>query len=106
MILSAHDVSEGGIAVSLFEKLTDTGLGANIHIESKDKLGWLFSEAQHRWIISTRKSEKITELFGDEALHIGEVSANATINIFNENILLSELESSWKYSIDQIMNQA
>jgi phosphoribosylformylglycinamidine synthase len=106
LILSAHDVSEGGIAVSLFEKLTDTGLGAKITYTINDIIGWLFSESQHRWIVSTRQPEALIKNFGSDAQHIGEVTEQATISVFNEIIEIHELDASWKYSIDQIMNQA
>ncbi|HAY37218.1 MAG TPA: phosphoribosylformylglycinamidine synthase subunit PurL [Bacteroidetes bacterium] len=67
LVQSAHDVSDGGMAVSLAEMcLASDGLGADINLDASNDQrldSALFSEAQSRIILAVRpeKSEKIRQ---------------------------------------------
>ncbi len=53
LILSAHDCSEGGVAVALLECCLAGGLGARIRADtSLEPLVWLFSESQSRFVVT------------------------------------------------------
>ncbi len=56
VVASAHDVSEGGLAVALAECLIDAqGLGAHVAIGG-DVVSELFSETQSRFVVSVKKN--------------------------------------------------
>jgi phosphoribosylformylglycinamidine (FGAM) synthase-like enzyme len=80
MIRSAHDVSEGGLFVTLAESAMQSGLGFDIKSGKDFRLdAWLFGEAQGRVIISIREEykEKVEAHFkshGVEAMQIGIVT--------------------------------
>jgi len=57
LIKSAHDVSEGGIAVALAESLFTTKLGANVDLPFDDEM-LIFSESQSRFIVSIAPENK------------------------------------------------
>ncbi len=57
LVLSAHDVSEGGIAVALAEMCVSGGMGAIVSVAGAlqpsvaERIGWLFSEGQSRILL-------------------------------------------------------
>ena len=58
MIQSAHDCSEGGVAVALLECCCAGGLGARIEVETGlDPVSWLFSESQSRFVVTMREDD-------------------------------------------------
>jgi len=53
LILSAHDCSEGGLAVALLECCLAGDVGARIEVSTDlDPLVWLFSESQSRFVVT------------------------------------------------------
>ena len=52
LIESAHDLSEGGLAVGLMESVFDTALGFDVTVAMDKK--WLFSETQSRFILTVK----------------------------------------------------
>lgn len=53
LILSAHDCSEGGLAVALLECCLAGDVGARIEMSTDlDPLVWLFSESQSRFVVT------------------------------------------------------
>jgi len=53
LILSAHDCSEGGLAVTLLECCLAGEVGARIEVRTDlDPLVWLFSESQSRFVVT------------------------------------------------------
>jgi phosphoribosylformylglycinamidine synthase len=53
LIMSAHDCSEGGIAVALLECCLAGGCGARLEVQTGlDPLVWLFSESQSRIVVT------------------------------------------------------
>lgn len=73
LIQSAHDCSEGGLAVALMESAfgNELGLSATLDMPSE----WLFSESPSRFVLSVRpeNAEAVKEVFGQDAVEIGEV---------------------------------
>jgi len=58
-ILSAHDVSDGGLFVTLMEKALPRGLGFDVAMNSKVRPdAFLFGEAQSRAIVSVAIKQK------------------------------------------------
>ncbi|WP_243290980.1 phosphoribosylformylglycinamidine synthase subunit PurL [Bacillus sp. FJAT-47783] len=105
VIQSAHDVSEGGIAVALTEcTLGAEGLGAQVVIDG-NATAELFSESQSRFIVSVKQKDK--EAFEKlvEAKFIGKVTNDGTLNVKHESgeelikASVEELERAWKGAI-------
>lgn len=104
LVQSAHDVSEGGLAVAISECLMGTDLGADISV-SGDAAAELFSESQSRIIVSVKPEhqeafEKIVQ-----ASIIGTVTSTGILKITHENgeelvqASVQELEQAWKGAI-------
>jgi phosphoribosylformylglycinamidine synthase len=83
LIRSAHDVSDGGLAVTLAEMCVQGEMGATIQADSTlvagteaNPAGWLFSEAQGRVVIEVADSDvtavlAAAEEFGVQAAVLG-----------------------------------
>ncbi|OOE00046.1 phosphoribosylformylglycinamidine synthase II [Anoxybacillus kestanbolensis] len=81
VVASAHDVSEGGLAVALAEcVMSAQGLGARVAIEG-DVVAELFSETQSRFIVSVKKEHQ--QMFERlvQAVRIGEVTNDGTLHV-------------------------
>lgn len=104
-VQSAHDISEGGLAVALSECLFGTGLGADIKIEG-EAVCELFSETQSRFVLSVKPEHRsLFETILTDAVCVGRVVDEPLLTIRsaeNESILqaqVSELEQAWKGAI-------
>jgi len=117
LLKSAHDISEGGIAVNLAESCFTpnfhTGIicnidGLNTEISRKDYL--LFSESQSRVIVSlnkinTQKLKDIAESYNLPMKLIGIVGGKDFIIENMVNISVDKLYAKWNYSFeDTILN--
>ena len=80
-VASAHDVSEGGVAVALAESTFGTaGLGASVALTGPETAA-LFSESQSRFILSVKKENQAAfEAIVADASLIGEVTADQQLN--------------------------
>ena len=65
LVQSAHDLSEGGLGVSLAESVFDTDLGVNVKLDFNKNL--LFSETPGRLIVSVapENAAKFEQEMGD-----------------------------------------
>lgn len=104
VVASAHDISEGGLAVALAECLMEKeGLGANVQLTGNPTSA-LFSESQTRFLISVKKENKEKfESLVDASL-IGEVTEDGTLQISCEKeqvigLKVAELRKAWKGAI-------
>lgn len=81
VVASAHDVSEGGLAVALAEcVMSAQGLGARVAIEG-DVVAELFSETQSRFIVSVKKEHQQSFEQLVQAVRIGEVTNDGTLHV-------------------------
>ena len=111
MVKSAHDCSQGGLAVALAECCAGKEIGAKVKVEQnvrKDAL--LFGESQSRVILSCSKenSSKIIELCKADAVsvqEIGEVSGDKLI--INEliNVDVKKISDAWKGAIERFLKK-
>lgn len=106
-VSSAHDVSEGGLAVALCESVFGTPYGADLHFDS-DPVVELFSETQSRFVVSVPEDAmEAFESIVDDAVFVGRVTRNDEIHFeFNDaDIVLSrqELEKAWKGALSCFM---
>ncbi|MDQ0230215.1 phosphoribosylformylglycinamidine synthase subunit PurL [Metabacillus malikii] len=104
-VASAHDVSEGGVAVAIAEPLfSGRGLGAEVTLSGEATTA-LFSESQTRFIVSVKKENQ--EAFEQlvDAVCIGEVTNTNTLVVKDENgqslinASVEELKDAWKGAI-------
>ncbi|MFD1021037.1 phosphoribosylformylglycinamidine synthase subunit PurL [Thalassobacillus hwangdonensis] len=104
VVKSAHDLSEGGLAVALAESLFANELGCDVSLEG-DLVEELFAETQSRFLISVDPAHKdsIEQMLPD-AYQIGIVTADGTMkvehngtNVINEQT--EALKDAWKGAI-------
>ncbi|MBI4482108.1 MAG: phosphoribosylformylglycinamidine synthase subunit PurL [Acidobacteria bacterium] len=69
LVRSAHDCSEGGLAIALAECSLISGLGASLQLlESVRPDALLFGESQSRIVISTGQPERVLEIAGRQGV--------------------------------------
>jgi phosphoribosylformylglycinamidine synthase len=105
LVASAHDVSEGGVAVALAEKtFSAKGLGVNVTLTGS-AVSALFSETQSRFILTVKEENVVAfEEFVIDAEKIGVVTDDEKIVIYGEAGVLvegtvEEFRSAWKGAI-------
>ncbi|SEM92312.1 phosphoribosylformylglycinamidine synthase subunit II [Mesobacillus persicus] len=110
VVASAHDVSEGGVAVALAESLMGAnGLGAEVALEGEAAVTALFSESQSRFILSVKAEHQAEfERLTDAAL-IGKVTDTSKLTIMvagTEEIKLevNQMKEAWKGAIPCLLN--
>lgn len=107
LIQSAHDCSEGGLAVALMESAfgNELGLSATLDMPSE----WLFSESPSRFVLSVRpeNAEAVKEVFGQDAAEIGEVKDTRIAEIRTQTeeltIDVKELKDLWEGAIPWLL---
>ncbi|MED1672095.1 phosphoribosylformylglycinamidine synthase subunit PurL [Pallidibacillus thermolactis] len=103
LITSAHDVSEGGVAVALVECLIDTPFGAKIELDG-EAVTALFSESQSRFILTVKKEHQaeIEKLTNAKLIGLVTDTPKLTINVNKETIIdltTKQLQEAWKGAI-------
>lgn len=111
LVESAHDLSEGGLAVALAESLfNEKGLGAEVNVTG-DATVALFSESQSRFLVTVKpeNKEKFENLW-KEAVQIGTVtgSGKLVVSVNDERIIedeVAELHKLWKEAIPNALDK-
>ncbi|MGG3467705.1 phosphoribosylformylglycinamidine synthase subunit PurL [Neobacillus pocheonensis] len=104
VVQSAHDLSEGGLAVALAECLfANEKLGADVTL-SGNPVSALFSETQSRFLLSVKKERQAEFESLVDAQLIGEVnhSGKLSVTIESDKVLentVEELKAAWKGAI-------
>ncbi|GEL08569.1 phosphoribosylformylglycinamidine synthase subunit PurL [Salisediminibacterium halotolerans] len=106
-VQSAHDISEGGFAPALAEKLFSSGLGVDVTLTQSESLtASLFSETPSRYIITVREEDRERfEKLVPEAEMIGRVTETPQCMIRGNdgtpliNRSVQELENVWRGAI-------
>ena len=109
IIVSAEDIAEGGLAVTLAEKAIRGNKGVHVKI-SGDPTVQLFSESQSRYVVSVKQEnvEKF-EALGLETVKVGVVTeeqdfviaTNDGNKLVDEKV--DELRRLWKESIENLL---
>ena len=114
LIASAHDLSEGGLALALVESCLRFGVGARIHIdeileEGVDETAALFSESQARVIVTVGREDDVKfqalcEARGVAVKRIGVTDAASVslevAQLFDLSLL--DLRKPWLAGLSQI----
>ncbi|MFE5430013.1 phosphoribosylformylglycinamidine synthase subunit PurL [Peribacillus simplex] len=106
LVASAHDLSEGGLAVALAESLFGASkLGAKVNI-SGEPVSELFSETQSRFLLSINpENQAAFEALVEDAKCIGSVTADnkLVVETSSDNKVLEadveDLQTAWKGAI-------
>jgi phosphoribosylformylglycinamidine (FGAM) synthase-like enzyme len=82
ILKSAHDLSEGGIAVAITESAVRSGLGVTLEKQDEEPHRWLFSESPSRVIVSCSVEKldvvlALAERYGIEGHQIGTVGGDS-----------------------------
>ncbi len=112
IINSAHDTSEGGIAICLAEKAIASAdnLGAEVFLASQPSAGLLFGESQSRVIVSLNPEKedllkKICSEFNTGLSKIGIVTRNTFSIEGCIQASVAELRNIWENAIPDRMNR-
>ena len=113
LVASAHDLSEGGLAVALAESCISGNVGAAVNVASDLRPDFaLFSESQSRIVLSATpdKADALKHWIASQGVpyqEIGTVTgSDLTVKINNEQRLqspVSELAKVWKDAIPCLM---
>jgi phosphoribosylformylglycinamidine synthase subunit PurL len=109
VVESAHDLSEGGLAVAVAECLfTNEKLGAEINIAG-NPVSALFSETQSRFLLTVKAEHKNEFESLVDAVQIGSVNDTASLKITNGELTVleastEELKAAWKGAIPCFLN--
>ena len=105
LVQSAHDLSEGGLAVGLAESLfKGQGLGAEVNVTG-DATVALFSESQSRFLVTVKAENKESfEKLWTDASQIGSVTNDGklTVSVNGESVIedtVDELHKLWSEAI-------
>lgn len=108
-ILSAHDISDGGLITTLLEMCFANLLGAKIELDVSDVISFLFSEPPGCIVVEVEKYkkdefEKILKKEKIKAIVLGEVLKDPQIIIINKGnkiteLCVKEMYESWKKSL-------
>jgi phosphoribosylformylglycinamidine synthase len=108
VINSAHDISEGGLAIALAEKsISSNGIGCEINLEKAD-VGALFSESQSRIIISISddKIDVLNQIVQKYNIPLNKIGKTTSGTFTIENYLTTnwtELKNVYENAISNIM---
>lgn len=109
LIQSAHDISEGGLFVTLLESAMAGGLGFNINTDANiRKDAFLFGEGQSRVVVSVKAD--LHPLFEAEMknvpfVKIGSINHNQEISIDNESWgFINDWKDVYDTAIEKLLN--
>jgi len=109
LVRSAHDCSEGGVAVALAECAIAGGLGATVTLDDDlAPVSSLFSETQGRIVVTCAEAdaEALTDLFVARSVAfsvIGEVGGDRLVIEDMVDVSLQELEAAWKPTLERLV---
>ncbi|MDO5067520.1 MAG: phosphoribosylformylglycinamidine synthase subunit PurL [Propionibacteriaceae bacterium] len=109
LVCSAHDLSEGGLAVALVESALQGGHGFRIGLAGQDPTVALFSESASRAVVSLPESSvermvSVAEEHGVPLVRIGEVLAEPQAQVAGLfDLPLAELRTIWAAPIPEAM---
>ncbi|MEI6020847.1 MAG: phosphoribosylformylglycinamidine synthase subunit PurL [Bacteroidota bacterium] len=110
LLQSAHDISDGGLFMTILESAMVKNLGIDIHSDtSVRKDAFLFGEAQSRVVVSVKKDQQVafeTFLKNQQIIFssLGEVKGDAVVIDGHDYGKLSDFKHSYDTSIESYMS--
>lgn len=111
VINSAHDISEGGLAICLAEKaISSNGLGCDIDINKDINVGNLFGESQSRIVVSLSndKFDELSKICTDNNINLSKLGSVVKERFEIKNYIKTttkELVNSFENAIPEIMSK-
>ena len=107
-IKAAHDISDGGLLVSLAEMALSSNLGADINIpESDTLLAWAFGEDQARYLVQVEDAVKFQALLDEHHLkghQIGTTKDSQILTVGPDvTISLEEMRQCYESKLPEMM---
>ena len=109
LVLSCHDCSDGGLAVSVAEMCISGQVGAELDLSAMpgdDVNVKLFSESTSRWIaeVDGKDADRFTEILGEAATPIGITKDDALVVKGTDlDVPVTEMRAAWNDPIWKIM---
>ena len=103
LVVSAHDLAEGGLAIALAESAFKGEFGVAVSVDFEQAL--LFSESQSRFLISVKpeQHEAFAQHFGAAAVAIGKVTADGLLRAQTTNgtveVTTAALKTAWEATL-------
>ncbi|MGJ3803123.1 phosphoribosylformylglycinamidine synthase subunit PurL [Limosilactobacillus mucosae] len=104
LVASAHDLSEGGLAVAAAETVFKTELGLNADFRALDKKQF-FSETPGRMLVSVAPENvaAFEEIMQDDAMPAGEVAATQWLEVHladaELNLPVAQMQKLWEEAL-------
>ena len=104
LVASAHDLSEGGLAVAAAETVFKTELGLNADFRALDKKQF-FSETPGRMLVSVapENAAAFEEIMQDDAMPAGEIAATQWLEIHladtELNLPVAQMQKLWEEAL-------
>jgi phosphoribosylformylglycinamidine synthase len=98
LVCSAHDISEGGLAVAAAEMCIGGRIGMKIQIDAKDIIRFLFGETTNSLLVEVRKQDEDAFAKHFAALprvKIGETTQTQTLSVNEINMAVDDLVAAW-----------
>ena len=106
-ITACHDISDGGVLVTVAEMAMAGNIGASVTSSGKTPLlAWLFGEDQARYVVTTKDSEAIVsaaKMHGVSATIIGRTGGVALTVDDTHTISVKALQESHEYWLPNYM---
>jgi phosphoribosylformylglycinamidine synthase len=112
LVRACHDISDGGLAVTIAEMCIGGQLGAELDLEGIEKIpvhAKLFSESNTRWLVEveSKNAAAFEKSMGDLAVKLGDVTSSGLFITSGEEILvdakIKDLEHAWHSPIWNLM---
>ena len=120
LLTAAHDISEGGLAVTAFEMAKragatadGAGLGLNLDLTAvhEDEFVAAFSESASRVLVATTadRSDQVLARAGElgiPAAIVGETTETGALTLGGESVAISQLVSAWSATLPDLFDHA
>jgi phosphoribosylformylglycinamidine synthase subunit PurL len=106
LVTSLHDVSGGGLAVTLAECAVASGVGCAVH--GMDGPGALFAESPSRVVVGTESPSQVLALAADAGISAREVGSTAADTVTVDGLLtvtVSEAADAWRRAIPDALGE-
>ena len=112
-LTAAHDISEGGLAVTAFEMAKRSGVGLSLDLSKvhEDAFVAAFSESASRVLVATTADRvdmllQRAEECGVPAVVVGQTTDNGQLELGGESIAVSELREAWAATLPDLFGHA
>ena len=120
LLTAAHDISEGGLAVTAFEMAKragatadGAGLGLNLDLTAvhEDEFVAAFSESASRVLVATT-ADRVDQVLaragelGIPATIVGETTETGALTLGGESVAISQLVSAWSATLPDLFDHA